>query len=268
MAAETRDRGWIAMWPKEHGAYGQFALPVVTALGGAGVSTAGVAVSVAAAACFIAHESALILLGQRGARARREHNRAAVRWITWCGFTAAIAGSISILTMPPAVRWSLGVAIIPAALLAIAMVRGHEKSWYGEILSAVAFPALAVPITMAAGAPLRTGAAIGAPFALFFVTSTLAVRTVILGVRGGGDVQATRATRRSTLGILVIGTVGIVWLCTLGVLPASTLLAIAPGVVLVLALLVRPPQPRRLRAVGWTLVAASIITALVLILNV
>jgi hypothetical protein len=255
------------MWPKEHGAYGQFALPVLTALGGAGVSAAGVSVSVAAAACFVAHESALILLGLRGQRARREHTRTAVRWFACCAVTAAIAGMLSILTMPPTVRWSLGVAIVPASLLAIAMVRGHEKSWYGEMLAAVAFSALAVPIAMAAGAPLRTGAAIGLPFALLFVTSTLAVRTAILRVRGGGDVLATRATRRGTVGILIAGTTGIAWLCALGILPASTFLATVPGLVLVLALVVRPPQPRRLRVVGWTLVAASMIAAVVLIVN-
>jgi hypothetical protein len=67
--------------PKEHGAYGQLTLPLVTAIAAAGVSTAGLLLIAGAVAAFVAHESALILLGLRGTRARREHHGAAVRWL-------------------------------------------------------------------------------------------------------------------------------------------------------------------------------------------
>ena len=41
---------------------------------------------------------------------------------------------------------------VPALLLAICSIRGHEKSWYGEVAAAVTFACLAMPLSMAAGA--------------------------------------------------------------------------------------------------------------------
>jgi len=253
------------VWPKEHGAYGQLTLPVVTALAGAGVSTAGLAVAIAAAACFLAHEPASILLGLRGVRAKREQGRAAARWLGWCALTAAAAGAVSLMTIPDSVGWSLAVPVVPAALLAVVTMSGREKSWYGETLAAIAFSALAVPIAMSAGSPAAVAVAIALPFALLFVTSTLAVRSVILRVRGGGDPRASAATGRSAAAIMASGAAGTAWLSWLGVLPAETLGAIGPGLLAVLAIVMRPPPPTRLRNVGWTLVAISVLTGMVVI---
>lgn len=75
-SAGTRvSRGGMSLWPKEHGAYGQAAFPLLAAFGVAGPSPAGVLLAVAVAAGFLAHEPAVILLGRRGPRARREMSR-------------------------------------------------------------------------------------------------------------------------------------------------------------------------------------------------
>ena len=81
--------------PREHGAYGQLSLPLVTAFSVAGPSIAGLLVAVSAIAAFVAHEPASVLLGLRGARVRQELGRAATQWLAWSLGISAIAGVIA-----------------------------------------------------------------------------------------------------------------------------------------------------------------------------
>jgi hypothetical protein len=254
--------------PKEHGAYGQLSLPLVTALSVAGPSVAGLLLTMSAVAGFLAHEPASVLLGLRGARARRELGGLAIRWLACSLVISVIAGAIALLVIQGSARWSIAVPIVPAVLLGVATALGREKSWYGEVAAALAFAGLAVPIVMAGGASLTNAIAVAVPFALLFVTSTLAVRTVILRVRGGGDPQAMMATRRSVFAATAVGTTCVAWLVAAGLLPAGTIAAAAPGLVTAVVIAARPPQPARLRAIGWTLVAVSVLTAVIVIATV
>src|SRR5262245_1035268 len=103
------------MWlPKEHGAYGQVAFPLATAFSIAGPSTAGLLLSVAAIAGFLAHEPAVIALGLRGSRARRELGTLAAWWLCCCLATGVAAGLVAGIVLEPAARWSLAVPSIPA----------------------------------------------------------------------------------------------------------------------------------------------------------
>ena len=255
----------MVLLPKEHGAYGQLTLPLITSLSAAGVSSTGLLLGAGAVATFLAHEPAAILIGLRGTRARREHGRAAMRRLAGCASLSVVAGVISLLTIEREVRWSIAVPLVPAVLLGIATIRGREKSWYGELAAALAFSGLAVPVSMAAGASLNVAAAIAVPFALLFITGTLAVRCVILRVRGGGDARAATSTRRSALAVTAVGAGCLAWLVAVGITPASTLVAAAPGLLTALAIAARPPQPTHLRAVGWTLVAVSVLTAVIVV---
>ena len=255
----------MVLLPKEHGAYGQVTLPLVTALGAAGVSTAGLLLTAGAVAAFVAHEPAAILLGLRGARTSHEHGAAAMLCLAFCVGITTIAGVLSLFTIEREVRWSIAVPFAPAVLLGIATIRGREKSWYGELSAALAFAGLAVPVSMAAGASLNAAAAVAVPFALLFITSTLAVRTVILRVRGGGNARAAAATRRSAFAVTAVGAACLVWLRAVEVLTASTLVASTPGLLTALVITARPPQPTRLRTIGWTLVAVSVLTAVIVV---
>jgi hypothetical protein len=251
--------------PKEHGAYGQLTLPLVTALAAAGVSAGGLLLTVGAAAAFVAHEPAAILLGQRGVRARREHRGTALRFLWACAAIAAVAGAAAFLAMDREHRWSLAVPLLPAVLLAIATARDREKSWYGELAAALAFAGAAVPVSMAAGASLAAAAAVAIPFALMFMTSTLAVRTVILRVRAGGNERATATTRRGVFALTGAAATILVWLAAEEILSAATLVSASPGLFASCAISAYPPPPARLRVVGWTLVAVSVLTAVLVI---
>ncbi len=58
----------MAFLPKEHGAYGQLAFPLVTALAVSGTSVPAGLIALAVVACFLAHEPLLVLLGMVSSR--------------------------------------------------------------------------------------------------------------------------------------------------------------------------------------------------------
>jgi hypothetical protein len=252
-------------WPKEHGAYGQIAFPMVAAFAVAGVSAGGLLIAGATVAGFLAHESALIVLGRRGARVKRELRGQAVLWLTCCLLAAAVAGAGALLAMPPQARPWTALPLVPAAVLVVTIVRGTEKTWYGETAAALAFSGAAVPIAIAAGLPAAISITLAIPFALLFVSTTLAVRVVILRVRGGGDVKAMSATRRATLCLSLGSTAVLALLSSAGVVPTSTLAAAAPGLLTALFVSLRPPAPFHLRRLGWALVAISVLTTVIVV---
>jgi len=253
------------MLPKEHGAYGQLSFPLLTAFLVAGVSAGGLLIAVAMAAGFFAHQPAAVLLGLRGVRARRELRRRAVLWLRCAAVIGVAAGVGALLTMPPDARWSLAVPLAPAFLLAIATGRGLEKSWHGEIAASVAFSGAAVPVSLAASASLEAGAAVAIPFALLFVASTLSVRVVTLSVRGGGNTRTRAAARRAALSFAAGASAALGLVVATGLLPAGVLLAAAPGLVTAVAIATYPPNPNRLRTLGWVLIAVSAVTASIVV---
>jgi hypothetical protein len=249
------------MFPKEHGAYGQLTFPLAAALLVAGPSTAAMAIALAAVAGFLAHEPAAVLLGLRGVRARREQRRRAIVWLIGCGIAGAAAGLTALAILPRTRWWSLAVPAAPAVVLAWAAANGREKTWFGESAAAAAFSLVAVPVAVASGAARGTALAIAVPFAVLFVASTLAVRVVILRVRGGGvNAHAAEATRRATFVFAGATAAALVAGAAAGVWPPVTLGAAAPGLLAATAIAARPPSPARLRSIGWTLVALSFVT--------
>lgn len=251
----------MSLWPKEHGAYGQLVFPLITALAVAGVSAGGTLTVMGVLAAFLAHEPAAVVRGLRGPRARRQLGSSARTLLLVLFVGGGIAGIGAFRTIDPAARWSLGVPAVPALALALAMLRRREKSWYGEVSAALAFSTAAVPVTMAAGGTLDTAALVAIPFALFFVTTTLAVRVVILTVRGGGNPRAVAATRHATIASTAGGAALLALASLVGLLSASILIVAAPGLLTAGTIALRPPLPTRLRRVGWTLVGVSLITA-------
>jgi hypothetical protein len=256
----TGSHVWL---PREHGAYGQIVFPLAAAFIVAGVSTAGSLLALAVVAGFLAHEPAAILLGQRGPRARRELGAAAARSLAAFAAIAAVASVTAVIAIEPSVRWSLFVPAAPAVVLAVAMIRGCEKSWYGETAAALAFSTVPVPVTMAAGVATNVAWAVAIPFAVLFITTTLAVRVVILRVRSGGNPRATAATQRATLTICAASAAIIVALVLTGWIPWWVVLATAPGPLAATAVVIQPPAPARLRSLGWMLVGVSTLTAVI-----
>ncbi|OFW01686.1 MAG: hypothetical protein A3I61_03495 [Acidobacteria bacterium RIFCSPLOWO2_02_FULL_68_18] len=257
----------MSLWPKEHGAYGQLAFPLVTSLAVAGLSASALLLALSAVAAFLAHEPLLVLRGGRGGRARLEAGRRAAVWLAVTGGLALLGGAAGLWLMPEGTRWSLLLPLVPAASFAAALLRTDAKSAQGEVAVALSFSLLAVPLGLAAGAPLREALAVAVAYAAIFVTATLAVRVVILKVRGGGSPGAVRATRAAALVLAAAGGAGITAAATSLVLPWTTVVAAAPGLIAATVLALGTPSPARLRAVGWTLIGISAAAALVLVIG-
>src|SRR5512140_1483244 len=93
--------------PREHGAYGQLGFPLLAALGCGRPGVAALCLVLAFVAAFIAHEPVLILLGDRGTRARRESYRDAVLTLAVSGGVAIVAAGVALAFMPAAHRWTV-----------------------------------------------------------------------------------------------------------------------------------------------------------------
>jgi hypothetical protein len=252
------------MLPKEHGAYGQIAFPLVTALIVVGWSAGPLLTAASVVALFLAHEPLVVLLGERGPRAR---NLLAVR--AWLSLHVALAaataaGILAIDSTPPQLRWAFLVPIVPAVAMFNSTLRGREKGAVGETWAALASAAAGFAVCAAAGRPM-TGAAIALAFAMLFVVSTLAVRVVILRTRAGGDVRAARATRMAAFAAVAAGAAIALAAASIGGLPWVEVVASAPGVAFAGWLAMRPPAPKKLKKVGWTLVGMSALTSVLLI---
>jgi hypothetical protein len=254
-----------ALLPKEHGAYGQMAFPLVTALAVSSITAPALFTALAIVAGFLAHEPVLVLLGLRGTRAKRELGRAAAVWLAIVGTITIVAGLLALRMAPPQIRWSFAVPLIPAALLVPAIAMRQEKSWHAEVAVAITFSVAALPLCLASGSTLERALTVVIPFGVIFVSGTLAVRTVILRVRGGGDARASAATRAAVIAIAVAATALLVLAAVEALLPWSVLVAAVPGLLLSLTVALFPPSPARLKTIGWSLVAASSIAVAIIV---
>jgi len=252
------------MLPREHGAYGQLLLPLATALAISDIHVSASLTSIAALAAFVAHEPLAVLLGGRGARARREQRPRAIAWLVGSGGIAIAAGLGAVGSAPAHARWLFAWPLVPAAVLAWLLLTGREKSTLGEIVSAISFAAVAIPICgVSTASPLR-GFVVAFTFAALAIVSTLGVRIVILGSRRGGDARAVRVTRLQLTAAVVLVVIGLSLIWRSESRTGIAALAMLPGVAFASGLAIRPPPARRLRTVGWTMVSTTALLAVTL----
>lgn len=241
--------------PREHGAYGQLATPLVAALAMGRPSLAALCLTVASVTAFIAHEPLLVVLGQRGARAQRNEAPRAKRALALLGGVTLLLGGAGLLLAPPAARFAALVPALLAAVVAVFVAREEEKTTAGELIAAAALSSAALPVALASKvAPMAAWGALGA-WCLAFGAATLAVRAVI------ANQKAPRSWLRRVLPLLLPTAIAmaLVWQ------GATTVYAIAPVLLLSFGLAAASPHPRMLRKVGWMLVASTIAMAGLLI---
>jgi len=254
------------LFPREHGAYGQVAFPLLTSLTVVGPAYASLWLTLAVIALFLAHEPLLVLLGHRGRPARAVHANGAWWWLNGALILATASALLALDATAPSLRWTFLVPALPAAWVTYVAARGREKTALGETGAALAFAAAALPVCAAANRP-AAGAAIALAFALLFVLATLAVRVIVLRTRGGGNPRAVRRTRVATVASVGIGALVTLVAALDGVVTRSAVTAIVPGVLFACTLAAFPPPAARLKRVGWTLVAVSALTSVLLIVS-
>lgn len=268
--------------PREHGAYAMLTFPVVSGLVLGGLSVAGVSFALLAVAGFLAHESAVVVLGQRGERVRSAAASAAWRRLGRLAVVAGLVGALFAVTAPGA-AWSWAV---PAAALGTAvaglLLLGGTKTLPGELLVATAFASLHGVVAASGGAG---GGAAGAGVAVWagsFALATLSVHALKVRFRtkgsGAGSGKGARKGRSPGRWLVVASPAaagGALLLPAAAVLagwspygiPLGLLaLALVPKAALVLAVTVLDVHPRHLKRVGWSMVAADVVTLVVLVL--
>lgn len=243
--------------PREHGAYGQLALPMVAALGAGRPGVVSALLGASAWTLFLAHEPLLVLLGRRGERLQTEQRHRASARLVLLLLAAAVLGGGGLLMAPPTVHAALVLPVILGAAFAAALGLGQERSLVGEALAALALAGVSFPLAIAAGMTPRAAAQAWCVWSLGFGALLVPVRSIGARRRSGSSL----GTRLFPV-LLAVG-------IALGLLRAGfgagQLLALAPLVLVAGVLALAPPPPRALPRVGWMVVGAGLLTAAVLI---
>src|SRR6266540_2736363 len=102
-----------SLLPREHGAWGQLAMPLATGLALGRPGAAALLLVAGIVLAFLAHEPLLVVLGQRGRRVKEALGARAARRLAALGAAAVVCGVTALLLASPAARLA---ALAPAAL--------------------------------------------------------------------------------------------------------------------------------------------------------
>lgn len=245
--------------PREHGAYAELGFPLLSGLV-LGSPGAGAWLFVAAAILlFLANEPLVILLGARGERAKRENASAARVRLAVLGGLGVVAGLAALWLAPERARWlALAPVAFAAGLLPVVLSR-NLKTLPGEGIAGAAFSAMHLPVAAAGGV---VGTALWGPAVLWFAvtaSATLAVHAIKSRVTGATPWVVPAATWTARLALLA-ALAAWVWVPDWRTVALAACVPLA-GVVVVNRLAV---SPRRLRQVGWAVVAANALAVTVL----
>lgn len=237
--------------PREHGTYGQIALPLLAALLARPVTLGAAALTLAAFSFYLAHEPLLVILGLRGPRARREDGARAHVWLAIFTLIGALAGTIGALRVSDAARVAL---VIPAGLsLAVGgfILARRERTLSGEVTAGCALASASVPVMIADG--------VSVPHALWaLVAWGVGFGAVTPAVRGVIAHQKSPVTLVKRL--MPLSLPWAVWCVMVAAsAPTATILTALPLLVVASVLSAWPPYPQHLKRIGWALVAATVV---------
>jgi hypothetical protein len=248
------------MLPHEHGAWGQLAMPLLTALAIGRPGVAPTALAAAVVLAFIAHEPLLVLLGQRGRRVAEEEAPRARRWLAVTGGLAVLSGALGIVLAPAAARVALALPAGLAVVVALLVWRRLEKTTLGEIVVAAALSSAGWAVALAARAPSEDALAAALAWILAFAAATLGVRVILLRARSKGAHDPGKLHA-----VLAAALAGVAVLLSAAGLPAALAWATLPTALLSIFVCLARFSPKRLRPLGWAIVGSSALTLVILV---
>jgi hypothetical protein len=244
-----------SLWPREHGAYFQLALPLVTASVVRTPTVATFALGVGAMLAFLANEPLLVALGHRGAR-RKTIDGARARWrLAILASAAVVLGATGLAMCPPTLIAAAIIGVPTLVLLGFAWVRA-EHTLAGEIVAAIALTGASAPVLVASGLALSDAVELWAGWALGFAASVIAVHRVIARHKRAAS-PIDRVLPYAMIATLAAG-LAAGW---------SAFVIAAPLVALAAGLVLRPPSASRLRAIGVAIVVAAIVSGAIVVLR-
>jgi len=243
--------------PREHGAYGQLLLPLVTGLVLWGTPRlSSYLLCLTALGLFWAHEPLLILLGHRGSRQHRDLGRRA--WVLLLLLLAVALGSLlgAWQLLPSSQRMHLGWPLGLGVLVLPWLWSKQEKTSSAELLVALALSAWVVPVSLSKGVGLSRALALWLSFAGLFAVAVLAVRGLLNKLSLGWS-----------LGAAVLTLLGAVLGGEAELLPKDLAWPLVPTLLMALGLSLARPGPQRLKQVGWLIVATTVVQTALLALR-
>jgi hypothetical protein len=249
--------------PREHGAWGQLAFPLATGLALGRPGAASLLLCAGAVAAFLAHEPLLVVLGQRGVRARDARGRRAARALAGAALGAAGFAAAGLWLSEAEARLAAMPALTFGAVAVASASARLERTTAGELVVAAALAACAAPVAIAAGATPVAARSGAVAWLAAFSAAILAVRAVLLLARTKGAVD-----RRPLAALAIAGIQGVALVAAAhGAIAWAGAVAILPVVATALAVTVLPLRPQRLTAVGWSIVGASVATFAALVVG-
>jgi hypothetical protein len=239
-----------SLWPREHGAYFQLALPLLAACLVRVPTPAMLALTAAACLLFLANEPARVLAGMRGSRMQEnDGGRARTRLLVLVipGIAAAIAG---VALSDWAVWEACGLVVVATGLVGVCAWRGIVTTVWGELAAEVALTGASLPVLVAGGMSLERAALVWAGWAVGFGTTVVSVRRVI---------ERHKQPASWIDAVLALGIVGG------GVAAWFYGLFAVPLVVAALAFVAVPPKATHLRAVGIAIATIGLVSVAVLV---
>jgi hypothetical protein len=252
-----------SLLPQEHGAYGQILAPLLTALAIGQPRLAALALSLGAALGFLAHEPALVALGQRGPRALEEDGPRARRLLATLAAGAVTSSAVGLALAPPAARWAALLAGALAGASSLLVYRKLEMTAAAEIAIAIALSSLGLPVALAGGVSLSGGLTCWATWAAAFSSAVGAVQVLLWRARRRAGRDPGPAAALASLAVEGAACL----LAAGGILPWAGPVALLPMTAVSAALSVLPVSPRRLKQVGWSIMGASCATLLLLVVG-
>ena len=250
-------------FPREHGAYAELALPLVTGLALGDFGAAPLLFALTAAIIFIVHEPILVVAGARGVRLQREASGEAWRTIVVLALLGAVAATWGLAVTSTTARFGALIPVALGCLLVPLIFTRSEKSLFGELLVAVVLAATMIPVALAGGVETRVATSACAVWVIVFSLETLAVHTVKVRAKGRGR-QRWPLVATPFLGLLALGAAHLSWRAGL---PGAVILAAIPPILISAVVSLLPVHPRHLRSVGWLLTVASLITLVILVVG-
>ncbi|HEX9049060.1 MAG TPA: YwiC-like family protein [Anaeromyxobacter sp.] len=250
-----------SLLPREHGAWGQLAFPLATGLNIGRPGPAAFLLGAAVVAAFFGHEPLLVVLGQRGGRARDAGGRRALRALAVAGIAAAALAVAGLWLSGPSARLAVLPALTLGAAAIVAASARLERTTAGELVVASALASCAAPVALAGGATTLAARSAALAWGAAFTAAILPVRAVLQRTRTRGDVDV-----RPLAALAVIGLQGVaITAAAHGVVAWAGALGILPMFAAGLAITALPLRAQRLTEVGWAIVGAGVATLLALV---
>lgn len=241
-----------SLWPREHGAYFQLAVPLITALAMRVPSFSGVALALASCLAFLAHEPLLVMVGLRGPKQQQRDGARAARRLAVLATGTAVVGAAG-LALASRATWLVAALLLAPVGAVIALAgRRSEHTLIGELIAAVALSGAAAPVLVASGAAPAIALRLWLGWALGFGAGVVAVHRVIARHKR----PASSVDVAAALALVAVDAV-----CLAVAARGATTLIAAPLVSLAALLVIVPPAASRLRAIGAAIAVASAASA-------